>query len=102
MNKNITSKGPWEVSRTFNRATEQNAVVVLGNGGLVVAYFGFLSRKENTDTDRLRLSNAKLASKAPEMLDLLERINKGIHSMEYSQLESLQPEIEDLILAARK
>lgn len=81
MNKSITSKGPWEVSRTFNRATEQNAVVVLGNGGLVVAYFGFLSRKEDTDTDRLRLSNAKLASKAPEMLEAMiefcDRVDRG-------------------------
>lgn len=41
--------------------------------------------------------DALLISKAPEMLEMLEIINEGIQTMDFTQLEILQPEIEDLI-----
>ena|SRR5690606_25455891 len=45
-------------------------------------------------------ANALLISKAPEMLEMLIMINEGIHTMDFAQLEILQPEIEQLIQEA--
>lgn len=43
------------------------------------------------------MANARLIAEAPSMYEILKTINKGIHKMEFSQLEGLQNEIEELI-----
>lgn len=63
--------------------------------------------KNNFDINkRVRLedteakANALLVSKAPEMLEMLQIINEGINTMDFTQLEILHPEIKQLLKEA--
>ena len=80
------TKGRWKFEMSNGKPS-----VIDAEDYCLVDFFG-LNEKDTYD--------ALLISKAPQMLEMLIMINEGIHTMDFTQLEILQPEIEQLIQSA--
>lgn len=93
------TKGEWEVKHSHSKTAYNIVGTVLG-GKYKIARCPYETERvciDSLNEKQEAKANAQLIATAPEMLEVLLKVQKAINQMDYSEIEGLYNEVEESI-----
>ena len=89
------TKGKWEVKHS-NSKTAYNVVGTALGEKYKIARCPYVKSPIKADENEAK-ANAQLIAAAPELLSVLLKVQKAINEMDYSEIEGLFDDVEEII-----